>query len=115
MAQAGSAHLELVLRRPCGAGEDEAFRRRYGTATPLCIWPPGRARTDPYHPSFGRGGTVLQARLADLFQHKGREAAAKPDLVLAAALAITSRRPGEQPALGGRRPWTWESIEVREV
>ena len=112
MAREAGRTLELCCDARVVRGRDEAFRRRYGTAL-LHLAAGGRGPV--LSTRFGGGGRLLRARLANLFQHRRRGAAAA-GLVLAAALAVTSLAACEQRLLTAEEAMDAleESIEVRE-
>lgn len=112
MAREAGRTLELCCDARVVRGRDEAFRRRYGTAL-LHLAAGGRGPV--LSTRFGGGGRLLRARLANLFQHRRRGAAAA-GLVLAAALAVTSPAACEQRLLTVEEAMDAleESIEVRE-
>ena len=110
MAREAGRTLELCCDARVVRGRDEAFRRRYGTAL-LHLAAGGRGPV--LSTRFGGGGRLLRARLANLFQHRRRGAAAA-GLVLAAALAVTSLAACEQRLLTAEEAMDAleESIEV---
>lgn len=112
MAREAGRTLELCCDARVVRGRDEAFRRRYGTAL-LHLAAGGLGPV--LSTRFGGGGRLLRARLANLFQHRRRGAAAA-GLVLAAALAVTSLAACEQRLLTVEEAMDAleESIEVRE-
>ena len=112
MAREAGRTLELCCDARVVRGRDEAFRRRYGAAL-LHLAAGGRGPV--LSTRFGGGGRLLRARLANLFQHRRRGAAAA-GLVLAAALAVTSLAACEQRLLTVEEAMDAleESIEVRE-
>ena len=112
MAREAGRTLELCCDARVVRGRDEAFRRRYGAAL-LHLAAGGRGPV--LSTRFGGGGRLLRARLANLFQHRRRGAAAA-GLVLAAVLAVTSLAACEQRLLTAEEAMDAleESIEVRE-
>ena len=73
MAREAGRTLELCCDARVVRGRDEAFRRRYGAAL-LHLAAGGRGPV--LSTRFGGGGRLLRARLANLFQHRRRGAAA---------------------------------------